>query len=135
MIQSRKKLKERLADIKTPPDTSDVLGWGNSPFAKQARSIIDQNIDNEDFSVAQLAETLTIGRTTLYSRVLELTGKTPIEVIKLSRVYRAAQLLKETTGNISEVAYTTGFKSVSHFSKTFKEEFRVTPSKYKRSHT
>lgn len=135
LIQSRKKLRERLADTKMPPDTSDMLGWGGSPFAKHAQSIIDENIDNENFSVAQLAETLKIGRTTLYSRTLELTGKTPIEVIKLSRIYRAAQFLKENTGNISEVAYTTGFKSVSHFSRTFKGEFDITPSEYKRKHT
>lgn len=133
LIASRKKLKERLVVPETTPDAPDPLGWGNSPFANDARSLIAEHIGNENFSVPQLAELLQIGRTTLYSRVLELTGKTPTEAIKLSRIYQASALLKDGTGSISEVAYTTGFKSVSHFSKTFKEKHGITPSEYKRT--
>ena len=133
LIQSRKKLKERLAGMAPPAPTPDPIGWGDSAFARQARAALGEHVDDENFSVSQWAGLLKVGRTTLYSRVLELTEKSPADVIKLTRIYRASDLLKEGHGNISEVAYSTGFKSVSHFSKTFREVKGLTPSEYKRS--
>ena len=134
LILSRQKLKERLADTKTLPLKSNRLGWVDTPFINRVKSTIEQHISDEDFSVSQLAEAVEIGRTTLYSRVVELTGKTPSEMIKLTRLHQAAQLLKEDAGNISEIAYATGFKSISHFSKTFKIEFELSPTEYKKDH-
>ncbi len=130
LIKSRQKLKERLAEIGMTSESPDLMGWVDTPFANRVRSVIEQHIGDEDFSVAQLAEEVNVGRTTLYSRIVELTGKTPSEMIKLMRLYQAAQLLKEDAGNISEIAYATGFKSISHFSKTFKAEFEVAPTQY-----
>lgn len=135
LIQSRKKLKERLVGAEMSTRTPNPPGWIDTPFTNRVRLVIEQNIGNEDFSVAQLAKAVKIGRTTLYSRMLELTSKTPSEMIKLTRLYQASRLLKEDAGNISEIAYAMGFKSISHFSKTFKAEFEVSPTEYKRSHT
>jgi len=59
-----------------------------------------------------------------------LTGKTPIEFIRVMRLKRAAQLLKKTRMNIAEVAYEVGFNNPKIFTRYFKEEFGVTPSQY-----
>ncbi|MBO3699097.1 two-component regulator propeller domain-containing protein [Roseivirga sp. E12] len=134
LINSREKLKGILANTDITATTPDRMGWVDTPFANRVRAIIEQHLSDEDFSVVQLAEEVNIGRTTLYSRILELTGKTPSEMIKLTRLYQASQLLKEEAGNISEIAYATGFKSISHFSKTFKAEFGVVPTQYGKSH-
>lgn len=130
LIQSRKKLKELLAGTEVPAETHELSSWVDTPFANRVRQVIEENMGNEDFSVVQLADAVQIGRTTLYSRMVELTGKTPSEMIKLTRLYRASKLLREDAGNISEIAYATGFKSISHFSKTFKAEFGVAPTQY-----
>ncbi|MCE7994733.1 MAG: response regulator [Roseivirga sp.] len=130
LIQSRKKLKERLAGTEMPAEIPDLSGWVDTPFANRVRLVIEENIGNEDFSVVQLADAVQVGRTTLYSRMVELTGKTPSEMIKRTRLYQASKLLMEEAGNISEIAYATGFKSISHFSKTFKAEFGVVPTQY-----
>ncbi len=135
LIQSRQKLKERLAESEVTSKNPDQMGWINTPFANRVRNVVEEHIGDEDFSVVQLAEEVNVGRTTLYTRIVEITGKTPSEMIKLTRLYQAAQLLKEDAGNISEIAYACGFKSISHFSKTFKAEFENSPSEYKRTYS
>ena len=130
LIQSRQKLKERLANTELTSESPDLMGWVDSPFSNRIREVIEAHLADEEFNVVQLAEAVNVGRTTLYSRIVELTGKTPSEMIKLTRLYQASQLLKEDAGNISEIAYASGFKSISHFSKTFKAEFGVAPTQY-----
>ena len=55
---------------------------------------------------------------------------TPGDLIKTYRMEKASALLKENSGNISEVAYAVGFNSLSYFSQTFKEHFGITPSEF-----
>ena len=71
-----------------------------------------------------------MNRVTLYRKILSLTGKTPIEFIRSIRLKRAAQLLEKSGMTISEIAYEVGFNNPKHFSKFFKEEFKVSPSQY-----
>jgi len=66
----------------------------------------------------------------LYKKLLQITGKTPIEFIRIIRLKRAAQLLRESGRNVSEIAYQLGFNNPKYFAKYFKEEFGVLPSVY-----
>lgn len=63
----------------------------------------------------------------LYRKVKALTGLSPVELLRKSRLNKADQLLRSTGMNISEVAYTVGFTSPSYFSKCFKDEFGIQP--------
>jgi AraC-like DNA-binding protein len=69
-------------------------------------------------------------RSTLYRKILSLTGKTSIEFIRSIRLKRAAQLLEKSGMSVAEVAYEVGFNKPSNFAKFFKEEFKVLPSQY-----
>jgi AraC-like DNA-binding protein len=60
----------------------------------------------------------------------QVTGKTPTEFIRILRLKRAAQLLRESQLNVSEIAYKVGFNNPKYFSNYFKEEFGVLPSIY-----
>jgi len=62
--------------------------------------------------------------------MISVTGKSPIEFIRIIRLKRAAQLLRESQLNISEIAYQVGFNNPKSFSKYFKEEFDILPSQY-----
>jgi len=46
------------------------------------------------------------------------------------RLKRALQLLSKQNGNISEVAFETGFNCPSYFSKAFRKKFGIVPSDY-----
>ena len=71
-----------------------------------------------------------MSRVNSYKRLVAMTGKTPIEFIRVIRLKHAAKLLRETRTNISEVAYQVGFNNPNYFTKYFKEEFGMLPSVY-----
>ena len=87
-------------------------------------------IARPDLSVEELSHELGMSRVHLYKKLLQITGKTPIEFIRIIRLKRAAQLLRESQQNVSEVAYQVGFNNPKYFSKYFKDEFGVLPSVY-----
>lgn len=99
-------------------------------FMKRALEVVEKNMDNPDFSVEDLSRELHMSRVALYKKLLSLTGKTPIEFIRLMRLKRAAQLIKQSQKTISEVAYEVGFNNPKIFTRYFKEEFNMTPSEF-----
>lgn len=94
---------------------------------------VDANMSRTDLSVEELSRELGMSRVHLYKRLRQITGKTPIEFIRLLRLKRAAQLLRESQLNVSEIAYKVGFNSPKYFSNYFKQEFGVLPSAYQSS--
>ncbi len=66
----------------------------------------------------------------LYRNMISLTGKAPNTFIKEYRLKAALKLLRKNSGNVSEIAFQTGFSSPSYFTKCFKEMFGVLPAIY-----
>jgi signal transduction histidine kinase/ligand-binding sensor domain-containing protein/DNA-binding response OmpR family regulator len=99
-------------------------------FMKNAIEIVEKNMDNPAFSVEDMSRELFMSRVSLYKKLVSLTGKSPVEFIRLLRLKRAAQLLSKSQHTVAEVAYEVGFNNPKVFSKYFKEEYGVTPSAY-----
>lgn len=99
-------------------------------FLKQALEIVEKHMDEPEFSVEHFSSEMFMNRVTLYRKILSITGKTPLEFIRSIRLKRAAQLLEKSGLSIAEIAYEVGFNNPKVFSKSFKEEFHVTPSQY-----
>ncbi len=97
---------------------------------ENAIKYVETHIARPDLSVEELSHELGMSRVHLYKKLLQITGKTPIEFIRIIRLKRAAQLLREIQQNVSEVAYQVGFNNPKYFSKYFKDEFGVLPSVY-----
>lgn len=97
---------------------------------QQILKVIEKNIGNPDFSVEELSSEVYMSRVTLYKKLLTLTGKTPVEFIRIIRLKRAAQLLETGRLTISQVSYKVGFKSQKYFTKCFRAEFNALPSEY-----
>ncbi|MDL2277619.1 response regulator [Parabacteroides sp. OttesenSCG-928-G07] len=90
----------------------------------------EANISNPDFSVEELSRELGMSRVHLYKKLTSLTGKSPIEFIRVVRLKRAAQLLEESQLSVSEIAFEVGFNNPKYFRKYFKDEFGILPSQY-----
>jgi signal transduction histidine kinase/DNA-binding response OmpR family regulator len=102
-------------------------------FLKELQDIIEKNLGDAEFNVEQLCKKLYIGRTTLYRKILALTGEKPTEFIRSYRLKRAAQLLNANFGNVTEVAFEVGFSNTAYFTRCFKEKFHQSPSTYQAS--
>ena len=70
---------------------------------------------------------MNLSRVQLYRKVKNLTGSSPVELLRTTRLNRAYQLLLTTDKSVSEVAYDVGFTAPSYFTKCFKEEFGMLP--------
>lgn len=72
------------------------------------------------------------GRTNFFKKVKKVTGKTPNEYIRTFRMTKAAELMKDDTLTIAEIAYKVGIDDPYYFSKTFKSYFGISPSQYRK---
>lgn len=132
LIQQRRKLqqsKRRHIDIQ--PSTIAIIPL-DEQLIQKAVEIVEQNVANADFSVEELSHALAMSRVYLYKRLLALTGKSPIEFIRIIRLKRAAQLLEKSQLTVAEVAYKVGFNNPKYFARYFKEEFGVLPKSYQK---
>ncbi|MDR2498459.1 MAG: helix-turn-helix domain-containing protein [Tannerellaceae bacterium] len=99
---------------------------------RKAIDYTEANLSNPNLSVEELSRELGMSRVHLYKKLLSISGKTPIEFIRIIRLKRAAQLLRESQLSVSEIAYETGFNNLKYFRKYFRDEFGLLPSQYSR---
>ncbi|GGA82025.1 hybrid sensor histidine kinase/response regulator transcription factor [Puia dinghuensis] len=91
---------------------------------------LEENIASPELSVEFLSRQVGMSRSSLYSKMLEITGETPVEYIRSFKLAKAAQLLEKSDLSIAEIAYQTGFSSPNYFARTFKVKFNIQPSEY-----
>jgi AraC-like DNA-binding protein/TolB-like protein len=94
--------------------------------------IIEDNIDNESFSVADLAREAGLSRSMLHRKLIRLTGKSATDLITEIRLRKAFELLENDAGTVSEVAYMVGYSSPSYFNKVFQRTYKVSPGDVRR---
>lgn len=93
---------------------------------------IQAHLDDPDLTVEMLSSEVAMSRVQLYKRLVPLTGNTPSEYIRVRRLEKAAQLLRDGSYSVSETAYSVGFNNPRYFSKYFAESYGITPSQYKK---
>ncbi|MCM1332535.1 MAG: response regulator [Bacteroides sp.] len=121
----------RRAPISPEPELIEITPL-DEQFINKAKKYVEENISRSDLSVEELSRALGMSRVHLYKKILKLTEKTPIEFIRILRLKRAAQYLRESQLNISEIAYKLGFNNPKYFSRYFQEEYGMPPSEYQK---
>lgn len=99
-------------------------------FIRQLCQHIEKHLSDPSYTVDQLSSDMNMSRVGLYKKIIPLTGKSPIEYIRLYRLQKAKPLLRKSQLTIAEVAYEVGFSNPKHFSKYFKQEFGILPSAF-----
>lgn len=98
---------------------------------ERINNVLEKRIDEEDMNVDSLAEAVGVSRSHLYRRMKERLGISPSDYIRIIRLKKASELLKNDDLDISQIAYALGFSSQSLFSSTFKRLTGYTPSEYR----
>jgi len=114
------------------PD-APTLDADDLAYREKLLAAIRSRLGDEDFGVAELADAMAQDRSHLFRRVRQVTGQSPSDLLRLMRVEEGARLLRSTSGSIADVAFSVGFKSVSHFFRCFQAQYGVTPSEYRRA--
>lgn len=130
LINLRKNMRQ-LFKSKLHIEPQDVAVTSlDEQFMHKVLECVEKNISNTDYSIEMMSRDLGMSRTLLYKKILALTGKPPLEFLRSLRLKRAAILLSKSQMNVSEIAFRVGFNDPKYFSKYFKSEFGVLPSKY-----
>lgn len=96
-------------------------------FMDQLRQRIQQQMGNSNLNVEALGSEMGLSRVQLYRKVKALTGYSPVELLRKTRLNAAKNLLVSSEQSVSEIAYSVGFSSPSYFTKCFKEEYGIVP--------
>jgi len=100
---------------------------GNSIAA--ALSYINAHL-SEPLTVEILAEQVNLSSSAFSRRFRELTGRSPYQFVKETRLERARELLLERRLGVGDVSEAVGYASQSHFTKEFRARFGTTPREY-----
>ena len=130
IIRNRKRLKEQFSS-----DTNTEISYvSHSPvdeeFMERVRSAIEENMDNAEFANKDLCDLLGMSNSKLYRKLKEITDLSPNEFICTIRLKKSTELLRSGKYNVSEIAIMVGFSDPLYFSRCFKKQFGVSPSKY-----
>ena len=130
LVTQRRKLREKFSSEIILNPREIVITSTDEKFLTRAMDVIDRHMSNEKFDVSTLCEEMNMSHSTLFRKLDALTDQSPVEFIRTLRLKRAAVLLKEQYGNVSEVALEVGFSNPSYFSRMFKKTFAISPAEF-----
>jgi len=96
----------------------------------KATRYVEANLDNPHLSVEALSKQVHMSQSSLYRKIVDRTGQTPVEFIRSVKLNRAADLLERSNMKIAEIGYAVGFTTPNYFARAFKAKFNLSPSEY-----
>ena len=118
--------EKKEATVDRPADEKPSV-VAESAFLARFREVVEARMEDSEVSVDDLAAEMSLSRVQLYRKIKTITGSSPVELLRTTRLKRAYQMLLTTDKSVSEVAYAVGFTAPSYFSKCFKEEYGMVP--------
>lgn len=107
-----------------------ILNPREEHFLNVLMETIEKYYMESKFSVVDICNETGLSKSQLNRKITSLTGHSPNDFLKEFRLKKAVELLERHKGNISEIAFETGFSSPSYFSKCFRKRFGILPSDF-----
>lgn len=126
LIENRKRIKSVFGDGISLSEEN--VSKTDKDFVAEFKKAISQRLDDSELSVETLGSLFGMSRVQLYRKIKNLTNYTPIEIIRITRLKSAQQLLASSDLTIAEITYQVGFTSPSYFTKCYKEYFGENPN-------
>lgn len=134
LLNAREKFKEKIKmDIIINPKDISATST-DEKFLTNVMAVIEENIEDENFSLDDFARKMNISRSILNNKLQSLTNQTPIEFVRNIRLKRAARLLTLNAYTVSEISFKVGISAPRYFSTIFKKQFGMTPKEYARKY-
>jgi two-component system, cell cycle response regulator len=130
LLANRNMIREYFASTPLVHINSIAHTKADESFLASLHEIIIEHIEEVELDVEQLARHMNMSRVTLYRKIKAISDLTPIELINITRLKKAAELLAEGDYKMYEIAAMTGFSSQSNFARNFHKQFGVTPTDY-----
>lgn len=132
LLSKKKREKELYLQKPFIPIQQVSMNKADAQFMDAIIEIINENLTDSDFNVEKLAELALISRSSLHRKFKSLVDLSPTDFIRLIRLKKAAQLIKENGYRVNEVCYLVGINSQSYFIKLFQKQFGMTPKEFEK---
>ena len=130
LLTNRNKIKEYFASSPLVHIKSIAYSRADEQFLEQINDSIIKNLEDSDLDVEKLARLMNISKPTLYRKIKSLSDLSPNDLINVTRLKKAAELLAEGKYKIYEVSNMVGYASQTNFGRNFLRQFGMTPSDY-----
>jgi len=101
-------------------------------FLDKLNRIIQDHLEEPEFGIDHMARHMNMSRSNLFRKIKSMSDLTPHELVNLSRLKKAAELLAQGNYKIYEVCNMAGFGSTTTFSKSFFKQFGMTPTDFQK---
>ena len=132
LISNRNKMRTYFAQSPLANIKSIAHTQSDENFLDKLNEVILNNIDDQFLDIDKLAKLMNTSRTSLFRKINAISDLTPNELINITRLKKAAQLLIETNYKIFEIAYMLGFNSQTTFGRSFVKQFGMAPTEYQK---
>jgi DNA-binding response OmpR family regulator len=133
LLDQRERLKHKFGLLSGYEQPGREYSNREEEFIQKVTNIIYSNMHNFEFDAGGLQEEIGMSRANLYRKLMALTGMSPGIIIRNCRMKQAAKLIRNKAGNLTEIAFSTGFSNPSYFSKCFREYYGVSPKEFSKS--
>lgn len=130
ILSNRRRAQDLFQKRPVMPVQNLKMNKYNEEFMEKLIACVQKNFLNEGFGVEAMADEFCMSRSALLRKIKSLTNLSAIEFIKVVRLRRAAELIKEGKYRIAEIGYMVGISTPSYFGKLFQKQFGMTPKKF-----
>lgn len=130
LLRSREMLSKAYQEKPLTPTASLSVSPVDDLFLKKLNAYLSENLTDEALSVETLAVEMSMSASSLYRKVKGLSGVTPNDFIKITRLKSAVQLMQEGERRINEIAFRVGFSSPAYFATCFQKQYGKTPTEF-----
>jgi DNA-binding response OmpR family regulator len=135
LIENRQRLRTLFSNSLIPVPREITTTRSDELFLQRAIKVVEENIDDAEWSVQEMASELCISRSLLHKKLTAIVDQSAGDFITAIKLKKSALLMHEGTLNISEVAYSVGFNDPKYFSRCFRKYFGKSPSEYVRDNS
>ncbi|MDX2066862.1 MAG: helix-turn-helix domain-containing protein [Haliscomenobacter sp.] len=128
----RKRLQSHFTQLEHKISSIAAHSPQDAIFLQKVNAVILAHLDNENFDANYLSKSMAMSRTQLFRRLKNVIQEPPAHYIRCFRLQKSKEMLETSDYSIGEIAFKTGFKSQSHFTRIFRERFGVRPSAFRR---
>jgi DNA-binding response OmpR family regulator len=130
LLTNRNKIKQYFASSPLVHIKSMAYSKADEQFLEKINESIFKNLEDTELDVEKLAKLMNMSKPTLYRKIKSLSDLSPNELINITRLKKAAELLVEGNYKIYEVADMVGYASQTNFGRNFLKQFGMTPTDY-----
>jgi DNA-binding response OmpR family regulator len=133
LLANRDKIREYFLNSPLVHIKSIARSRSDQQFLEKLNDTICNNLETSDLDVDKLSLLMNMGRTSLFRKIKSIANLTPAELVNITRLKKAAELLAEQDLKVYEVAYMVGYNSQTIFGRNFHKQFGMTPTEYQKN--